>query len=163
MVDTARTSAYAYTAGNQLWTEDGPWASDTVTNVYYNRMRTNLSLAQATSSWTNGFGYDAAKRLTNVASSAGSFGYTYASAASRLTRKIDLQNTSYITNIYDTMARLKGTSTLALRKVTMPRRAAKPPQKERGAFRMKNWVGREQSRSVGAKGDAQCCARRRAG
>ena len=77
MIDAAGTSKYTYTTGNQLWAEDGPWASDTVTNIYYNRMRTNLSLAQATGSWTNGFGYDAAKRLTDVASPAGTFGYKY--------------------------------------------------------------------------------------
>ena len=44
MIDAAGTSAYAYTAGNQLWTEDGPWASDTVTNTYNNRLRTGLIL-----------------------------------------------------------------------------------------------------------------------
>lgn len=71
MVDAAGTTAYGYAAGGQLRTEDGPWSSDTVTNFYWNRMRTNLSLAQPTGKWTNGFAYDAAKRLTNVTSPAG--------------------------------------------------------------------------------------------
>ncbi|MBI3849865.1 MAG: RHS repeat-associated core domain-containing protein [Verrucomicrobia bacterium] len=80
----------------------------TVTNTYYNRMRTNLSLAQPTGSWTNQFGYDAAKRLTNVTSPAGTFSYSF-SQPSTLIQKLLLPNTSYITNTYDSMARLTGT------------------------------------------------------
>jgi hypothetical protein len=77
MVDAAGTSLFTWTAGNQLLTEDGPFTSDTVTNTYANRLRTALSLQQPTGFWTNGFGYDTALRLTNVAMSAGSFGYSY--------------------------------------------------------------------------------------
>jgi len=33
MVDAAGTTAYGYAAGGQLWTEDGPWSSDTVTTI----------------------------------------------------------------------------------------------------------------------------------
>ncbi len=51
MVDAAGASSYAYAAGRQLWTEDGPWADDTVTNTYNNRMRKGLSLAQPTNRW----------------------------------------------------------------------------------------------------------------
>ena len=109
MVDAVGTTAYAYAAGGQLWTEDGPWSSDTVTNSYNNRLRTALSLAQPTGAWTNGFGYDPAKRLTNVASQAGAFGYTFVGQASRLTQKLSLPNSSYITNTYDRVARLTGT------------------------------------------------------
>ena len=111
MVDAAGTTKYAYPAGNQLLTEDGLRASDTVTNTYNNRLRTGLVLQQPTGSWTNGFGYDAAKRLTNVTSSAGTFTYTLggAGAASPLIKKLLLPNTSYLTNTYDTMARLTGT------------------------------------------------------
>src|SRR6266496_3052558 len=79
----------------------GPWSSDTVSNSYSNRLRTALSLAQPTGAWTNGFGYDSAKRLTNVTSQAGSFAYTLVGQASRLTQKISLPNGSYITNTYD--------------------------------------------------------------
>lgn len=108
MVDAVGTTKYAYTAGGQLWTEDGPFSSDTVTNIYSSRLRTNLSLAQPTGQWTNRFGYDAAKRLTNVTSPAGSFTYTLgaAGAASPLVKKLSLPNTSYITNHYDSVARL---------------------------------------------------------
>jgi YD repeat-containing protein len=56
-VDAAGTTKYAYTAGGQLWTEDGPWSNDTVTNLYTSRLRTGLSLAQPTGKWTNSFGY----------------------------------------------------------------------------------------------------------
>ncbi|MCW5554890.1 MAG: hypothetical protein KIS67_22345 [Verrucomicrobiae bacterium] len=34
MVDAVGTTKYAYTAGGQLWTEDGPFSSDTVTNSF---------------------------------------------------------------------------------------------------------------------------------
>jgi len=34
MVDAAGTTVYPCTPGDQLLTEDGPWASDTVTNIY---------------------------------------------------------------------------------------------------------------------------------
>jgi hypothetical protein len=71
----AGTTKYAYTAGGQLWTEDGPFASDTITNIYFNRMRTNLSLQQPTGAWTNAFRFDPARRLTNVTSQAGSFAW----------------------------------------------------------------------------------------
>src|SRR5712691_9979506 len=37
MLDGAGTTLYAYTSGGQLFTEDGPFASDTVTNTFVNR------------------------------------------------------------------------------------------------------------------------------
>jgi RHS repeat-associated protein len=109
MVDAAGTTAYAYYAGGNLWTEDGPWSSDTVTNLYNNaRLRSGLILAQPTGTWTNGFGYDAAHRVTNVTSTAGTFSYTYKGVGG-LVQKISLPNTSYITNVYDSVARLTST------------------------------------------------------
>jgi hypothetical protein len=97
MVDNSGTNQFTWTAGNQLLTEDGPFSSDTLTNIYQNRLRVELSLQQPTGSWTNGFRYDVAKRLTNVTMSAGSFSYTYpAGLASLLPIKILLPNTSYI-------------------------------------------------------------------
>jgi len=111
LVDAAGTTKYAYAAGGQLWAEDGPFSSDTVTNTYNNRLRTALALQQATGVWTNSFAYDAAKRLTNVTSQAGTFSYILGgtSSESPLPKKIVLPNTSYITNTYDTVARLTGT------------------------------------------------------
>jgi RHS repeat-associated protein len=110
MVDGAGTTKYTYSPAGQLLTEDGPFASDTVTNAYWNRSRTNLSLQQPTGVWTNAFAYDAVKRLTQVTSPAGSVGYVYDPTlfthhASLLT----LPNTSYITNAFDANARLIAT------------------------------------------------------
>src|SRR5206468_12368601 len=107
MVDASGTNQFTWTAGNQLLTEDGPFASDTVTNTYVNRQRVALALQQPTSFWTNGFGYDLARRLTNVTMSAGSFSYFYGAsplaAGTPLPHKILLPNTSYITNTYDSL------------------------------------------------------------
>jgi len=108
MVDAVGTTKFDYTAGGQLWTEDGPWSSDTVTNGYLNLLRTSLILQQPTGTWTNAFSYDAARRLTNVTSQAGAFNYSY-SYASPVPLKVSLPNSSYITNTYDTVARLVGT------------------------------------------------------
>ena len=71
IVDAAGPTISAYTIAGRLFTEDGPWASDTVTNYYDNGLRTHFVLAQLTGSWTNVFGCDTAKRLTTVTSPAG--------------------------------------------------------------------------------------------
>jgi hypothetical protein len=52
MVDASGTNKYTYSAGGLLYTEGGLWASDVLTNIYLNRMRTNLSLQQPTGAWT---------------------------------------------------------------------------------------------------------------
>jgi len=111
-VDAAGTTSYSYAAGGQLWTEDGPWSSDTVTNTWNNRLRVGLDLQQPAGVWTNQFGYDAAKRLTNVTSQAGAFGYALGggSAASALIKQLSLPNTAYVTNTYDSVARLLSTT-----------------------------------------------------
>ena len=111
MVDASGTTKYAYTTGNQLWTEVQPFASSTVTNTYVNRLRTSMVLQQPAGVWTNKFVYDAAGRLTNVTSPAGVFAYTPggASSGSSLVKKLALPNSSYITNTYGSAARLTGT------------------------------------------------------
>ena len=63
MVDAAATTVYSYTIAGRLFTEDGPWASDTVTNYYDNGLRTHFVLAQPTGSWTNVFGYDLPREM----------------------------------------------------------------------------------------------------
>jgi len=70
-----------------------------------------MDLQQPTGVWTNQFTYDAARRLTNVVSPAGSFTYLLADLVpSKLTVRLDLPNTSYITNTYDVNARLLSTT-----------------------------------------------------
>jgi RHS repeat-associated protein len=110
MVDASGTNKYTYTAGNQLLTDDGPFASDTITNTYVNRLRTRLDLQQPTGLWTNLFAYDAARRLTNVISPAGAFGYQFVpSGVTHHASRITLPNSAYITNVYDGNARLTAT------------------------------------------------------
>lgn len=111
MVDAAGTTKYTYTPGNQVLTESQPIAGSTVTNTYVNRLRTSMVLQQPAGLWTNNFAYDAAARLTSVTSPAGVFSYTPGgpSPASALTKKLLLPNTSYITNTFDSVARLTGT------------------------------------------------------
>jgi RHS repeat-associated protein len=109
MVDAVGTNKYAYT-NLYLLSEDGPWADDTVSYTYNNRgLRSGFSLAQPSGSWTNGYLYDAARRLTNVTSGAGAFSYEYTGAGG-LVKKLLLPNTGYITNAYDSAARLTDTS-----------------------------------------------------
>jgi RHS repeat-associated protein len=110
MADLSGTTTFSYTAGNQLLTETGPWASDTLTNTYINRQRVEMDLGQPTGAWTNAFRYDTGARLYQVGAPAGTFSYTYAAgSASRLPLQLLLPNTSYITNTYDEVARLTGT------------------------------------------------------
>jgi hypothetical protein len=44
MVDAAGATVYAYACAGRLFTEDGPFGSDTVTNTYANGLRTALGL-----------------------------------------------------------------------------------------------------------------------
>src|SRR5487761_1980920 len=95
MVDAAGTTKYSYTAVNQVLTEDGPFGSDTVTNLYNNGLRVGLALQQPTGLWTNGFAYDAAKRLTSVTSPAGTFSYSYPDSSVTLhVSRLTLPNSS---------------------------------------------------------------------
>jgi RHS repeat-associated protein len=109
MVDGVGTNNYTYTSGNQLLSEGGVFASDLVTNGYANRLRTGLGLQQPTGEWTNGFTYDAARRFKTITSRAGTFTYYYKTGAQALMSGIALPNTSFITNFYDSDARLTAT------------------------------------------------------
>ena len=113
MVDGVGTNRYTYDAAGQLLTEGGVFTSDTITNTHSSRERVALSLQQPTGSWTNGFGWDLAGRLTNVTSKAGAFSYTYAPLSAyfsgRLVQELGLPNGAYITNYYDPVARVLDT------------------------------------------------------
>ena len=110
MVDAVGTTKYTYYAGGLLNTEDGSWSSDSVSYTYNNRLRASLSLQQPSGSWTNGYTWDAAHRLSTETSPAGTFTYNYkVGQASSLPIQLSLPNSSYITNTYDNVARLTGT------------------------------------------------------
>jgi len=77
MLDAVGTSVYAYTTGDQLWTEEPPssglwrargtFATDTVTNTHVNRLRTGLALQQPTGFWTNGLTMHSKRTLNGSA------------------------------------------------------------------------------------------------
>ncbi len=105
-VDATGTTKYTYHANGQILTEEGPWDYDTVTYGYNNdRLRSSLSLQQPTGYWTNGFTYDAARRLSSVTSPAGTYTYTYKGPGTLVTN-LALPNTSRITNAFDNVGRL---------------------------------------------------------
>ncbi len=114
MNDAAGTTAFTWDAVRELTSENGPWANDTVSYTYANRLRTGMSLSQPSSSWSQSYGYDTARRLTNVVSPAGAFNYTLggASSASPLMKTLSLPNGAYITNSFDSVARLLSTKLL---------------------------------------------------
>ena len=67
------------------------------------------------SDWMQSYGYDAANRMTNIASPAGTFAYTYNSglagtaSSSSLVAEIALPNGAFITNTFDSNARMTAT------------------------------------------------------
>lgn len=109
MVDGVGTNAYTYDAVGELLSEGGLWADDTVSYTYNNRLRTGLSLSQPSGSWSQSYGYDSMRRLTNVTSPAGTFGYGYVAQASSLPSGISLPNGSTISDSYDNVGRMLST------------------------------------------------------
>jgi RHS repeat-associated protein len=102
------------TAIGQLLSEDGPWSDDTVSLTYQNRLRAGLSVTQPNAAaWSQSYAYDAMKRLTNLASAAGSFGYDYKVGPSvspaSLVRSIALPGGNWITNELDSVGRVTST------------------------------------------------------
>jgi RHS repeat-associated protein len=132
MLDAVGMTTYGYTAFGAVQSEDGPWDSDTVTYTYANRWRSALSLSQPSAgAWPQTYAYDVLKRLTNVSSPAGAFGYAYRVSqydgtvfgneieeglpfpydlpGTRLQR-LSLPGGAYVTNTHDLFARLTDTS-----------------------------------------------------
>jgi RHS repeat-associated protein len=111
MVDALGVTRYTYDAAGQMLSEGGLWTDDTVSFTYNNRLRTGLSMLQPDSSaWSQTYGYDGARRLTSVASPAGSFSYSYDATRHQLVNKLLLPNGAYITNTFDNVARMLSTS-----------------------------------------------------
>ncbi|HEV7925252.1 MAG TPA: RHS repeat-associated core domain-containing protein [Verrucomicrobiae bacterium] len=116
MSDAIGTTSFTYTPGHQLASENGPWASDTVSYTYTDRLRTALDLQQPNASaWVQDYSYDLAGRMTGITSPAGTFSYSYSpgvgapNTASSLISKLALPNGAWITNTYDGNARMLGT------------------------------------------------------
>jgi RHS repeat-associated protein len=114
-VDAVGVTRYSYDTVGQVLSEDGPWADDTVSYAYTNRLRNGLSLqAPNADPWTEGYGYDAAKRLRSLSSRAGAFAYTYTSVQAgsmgSLVTKLLLPGNAFITNSFDGNARLLSTA-----------------------------------------------------
>ena len=104
------TINYTYTAAGQLASESGPWGYDKVSYTYANRLRTRMSLQQPFGAWAVTNVWDAAtKRLTGVASGAGSFGYVFDGTRNTKHAGITLPGGGYITNVFDALARLTDT------------------------------------------------------
>ncbi len=79
MVDGTGSTAFGWTLGDQLASEDGPWAYDAI-NYTYNagHQRSSLSLIQPNASpWVQTYTYDFEMRLEHVFSLAGDFEYYY--------------------------------------------------------------------------------------
>jgi len=120
MVDGAGVTVFTWTDGDQLATEDGPWASDTVSYSYSNRQRSRVSVLQPNASlWAQTYLYDEVMRLTNVVSPAGNFDYRYDNGdfgfGCDRVQSVTLPggdsdaNTFAICNSYDQRARLSDT------------------------------------------------------
>jgi RHS repeat-associated protein len=109
-VDAIGTTGYSYVQG-RLRSEDGPWASDTVSWSYNSAgKRSQMVILQPTgNAWTNTYGWDALHRLTQVSSPAGSFSYLFAGAGDRI-RNLSQPGGFWVTNTYDSLARLTDTS-----------------------------------------------------
>jgi YD repeat-containing protein len=113
MEDGVGSTTFTWTDGNQLAGEDGPWADDTVSCVYTSRLRSSFSIQQpSASAWSQNYGYDACRRLTDLTSTAGTFGTQYkavtvgsADLAADLVSQVDLPGGSYIENTQDDLER----------------------------------------------------------
>jgi RHS repeat-associated protein len=118
MVDAAGTTKYTYHTGGMLATEGGLWSNDTVTYSYHplvSGLLTNVTVSQLTQNYSATYGYDAAKRMSTVTSTAGNFSYLYTNVSGlktsgRLVAKLTEGSAVYVTNAFDTQGRMLNTS-----------------------------------------------------
>lgn len=96
MVDSLGNSSFSYTVFNALASEDGPWPGDTISYGYNGALlRQSVNLAHPDGpAWTQSYGYDAAQRMTNVSSPAGSFVYTYDATRPERVRQREARSTA---------------------------------------------------------------------
>jgi RHS repeat-associated protein len=124
MADAIGSTAFKWTDGDLLSSEDGPWNNDSV-NYDYNSVRqyTGLNLDQPdATSWKQIFGYDDMMRLSEIISPAGPFHYSYLDWYSGSSDQISTvyypnvtsseagYDTSYIGNSYDGLSRINRTA-----------------------------------------------------
>ena len=96
--------------GMRTFREDGPWSNDDVIETNRYGLRSALAIAQPTGQFLVTNSWDAAGRWQTVGGTAGTFTYAYpADTASSLPVAISLPGGGYITNQYDTLARLTRT------------------------------------------------------
>jgi RHS repeat-associated protein len=111
MVDDSGMTTFGYTTAGQLQTAAGPWSNDTVTYGYTEGLRTSLTLQQSINPpIQQSLVWDAAWRLYTLASPAGTFNYGYDAQRSTLPTTLTLPNSAWITNHYDSLARLDYTA-----------------------------------------------------
>ncbi len=111
MVDGAGVTRYGYDGAGQPLSESGPWTGVSVSNTYTNRLRLALTVkTNGAAAWAQSYYYDPARRLTNVTSGAGPFGYTYTALRSTLPTLVTLSNGASVANSYDGVARLLSTT-----------------------------------------------------
>ncbi|HTB84466.1 MAG TPA: RHS repeat-associated core domain-containing protein [Candidatus Sulfotelmatobacter sp.] len=108
MVDATGAHNFTWTPAHQLQSESDAWT--TVSNAYSQGLRTNLTIVQSGTNWTQSYAYDTGGRLTNTVSMAGGFIYQYQSTLLNTPSSILLPNGSYITNTFDSLAKLKSTA-----------------------------------------------------
>jgi RHS repeat-associated protein len=106
MADQVGTTQFGYTPTGQLQSETAPWPGSTLSLGYTEGLRTSLSLG----SFSVGYHYDSAWRLDTLSSSAGTFGYSHDPQRSTLPALLTLPNGAWVTNHYDSLARLDYTA-----------------------------------------------------
>ena len=113
MDDTVGSSTFGYqnfgAFEGALLGENGPWASDTLTHSYANRLPQSLTLTQPNGPWGKNYTYDSLLRLTTVASPAGSFTYSYNNAGRQI-YNLSLPGGNSIASSYDAAGQLSTTA-----------------------------------------------------
>jgi RHS repeat-associated protein len=121
MIDGVGSTAFAWTDGGQLASEDGPWDSDKISYSYLNRTRSSLNLQQPyASDWVQSYDYDNQWRLADVTSPAGTFTYNYISSyndpytyASDLVYYLAMPGGSHTDKAFDSLGRLTNSALLS--------------------------------------------------